>query len=108
MTSGDRPPARLDAAGVDRRITEIRGRMDELDSKLVTLLNERASCAMEIGRLKKTVGLDVYQPEREIEVLQQVRSRNDGPLEADAITRLFERIIDEARRLERSTGAGVE
>ncbi len=82
--------------------------MDELDSKLVTLLNERASCAMEIGRLKKTVGLDVYQPEREIEVLQQVRSRNDGPLEADAITRLFERIIDEARRLERSTGAGVE
>ncbi len=82
--------------------------MDELDAKLVTLLNERASCAMEIGRLKKTVGLDVYQPEREIEVLQQVRSRNDGPLEADAITRLFERIIDEARRLERSTGAGVE
>ena len=82
--------------------------MDDLDSKLVTLLNERASCAMEIGRLKKTVGLDVYQPEREIEVLQQVRSRNDGPLEADAITRLFERIIDEARRLERSTGVGVE
>ncbi len=78
--------------------------MDELDSQLVALLNERASCAKEIGRLKETVGLEVYQPEREIEVLKHVRSRNDGPLDADAITRLFERIIDEARRLERSTG----
>ena len=104
MTSGDRPPAHPDAAEVNRRIIEIRGRMDELDSELVALLNERASCAKEIGRLKETVGLNVYQPEREIEVLKHVRSRNDGPLEADAITRLFERIIDEARRLERSTG----
>ncbi len=78
--------------------------MDELDSQLVTLLNERASCAKKIGRLKETVGLDVYQPDREIEVLKHVRARNDGPLDADAITRLFERIIDEARRLERSTG----
>ena len=108
MTSGDRPPAHPDAAGVDRRITEIRERMDELDSELVTLLNERARCAKEIGHLKETVGLEVYQPAREIEVLKHVRSQNDGPLEADAITRLFERIIDEARRLERSTGSGVE
>jgi len=108
MTSGDRPPAHPNAAGGDRRIAEIRGRMDELDSELVRLLNERASCAKEIGRLKETVGLAVYQPEREIEVLKHVRSRNDGPLDADAITRLFERIIDEARRLERSTGSGTE
>ena len=78
--------------------------MNELDSRLVALLNERASCASEIGQLKETVGLEVYQPEREIEVLKHVRSRNSGPLDADAITRLFERIIDEARRLERSSG----
>ena len=54
------------------------------------------------------MGLEVYQPAREIEVLKHVRSQNAGPLEAEAITRLFERIIDEARRLERSTGSGVE
>ena len=78
--------------------------MDDLDSELVSLLNERASCAKEIGRLKETVGLEVYQPEREIRVLEHVRAQNEGPLQADAITRLFERIIDEARRLERSTG----
>jgi len=102
MTSRDRPSVRPDAVEVDRRIGEIRRRMDELDARLVALLNERASCAMEIGHLKSAVGLEVYQPEREIEVLNQVRARNGGPLEADAITRLFERIIDEARRLERS------
>ena len=104
MTSRNRSSAHTDRAEVDRRITEIRERMDELDSRLVALLNERATCAMEIGQLKETVGLDVYQPDREIEVLTRVRLRNGGPLEADAITRLFERIIDEARRLERSAG----
>ena len=103
MTAENRSPAHPDRRDVDRRITEIRERMTSLDSKLVALLNERARCAREIGQLKETVGLEVYQPQREIEVLSHVRSQNGGPLEADAITRLFERIIDEARRLERSS-----
>lgn len=87
---------------VDRRIAQIRVQMDDLDARLVSLLSQRAACAREIGTLKGTVGLDVYQPEREIEVLEHVRSKNLGPLGADAITRLFERIIDETRRLEHS------
>ena len=102
MTVEQGAPARPDRGDVDRRIAEIRERMTRLDSRLVALLNERAACAREIGRLKETVGLEVYQPQREIEVLRHVRSQNGGPLKADAITRLFERIIDEARRLERS------
>ena len=89
-------------AEVDRRITEIRHRMDELDAELVALLNERARCAGAIGRLKETVGLAVYQPDREVQVLNHVRSVNTGPFDGAAITRLFERIIDEARRLEDS------
>ena len=104
MTSGNQAPGQPDRAEADRRIAKIRGRMDELDSQLVALLNERARCAGEIGHLKRAVGLEVYQPDREIEVLRHVRSRNCGPLDAEAITRLFERIIDEARRLERSAG----
>ena len=56
----------------------------------------------EIGRLKKEPGIEVYQPDREKEVLAHVRGiAAEGPLGADAIARLFERIIDEARRLER-------
>ncbi len=100
----DRQSASPELEAVEREITKIRNRMDELDARLVGLLNERASRAQEIGRLKDTVGLKVYQPQREREVLDHVRSENAGPLDADAITRLFERIIDEARRLERSSG----
>ena len=100
----DRQSSSSALEAVEREITKIRNRMDELDARLVGLLNERASCAQEIGRLKETVGLKVYQPQRERDVLSHVRSENAGPLDADAITRLFERIIDEARRLERSSG----
>jgi chorismate mutase len=78
-----------------------RRRIDELDERLVRLLNERAGCALSIGRLKQTLGLEIYQPEREREVLRHVRELNGGPLDEQAIVRLFERIIDENRRLER-------
>ena len=100
----DRRPAASELEAVQREIAKIRDRMDEIDARLVGLLNERASCAQAIGRLKDTVGLKVYQPQREREVLSHVRSENAGPLDGDAITRLFERIIAEARRLERSSG----
>lgn len=80
---------------------ELRGRIDALDDQLVALLNARASCALAIGRIKEVRGLPIYQPTREVEVLAHVRAVNTGPLDGQAITRLFERIIDEGRRLER-------
>jgi chorismate mutase len=82
-------------------LAELRRQIDALDERLVQLLNERAACALEIGRAKRALGFEVYQPAREVEVLGNVRAANAGPLDAGAITRLFERIIDEARRLER-------
>ena len=75
--------------------------MDDIDRQLVTLLNERAACALDIGRLKEQTGQPIYQPTREAEVLSNVRAANGGPLDHAAMTRLFERVIDEARRLER-------
>ena len=65
------------------------------------LLSARASCALAIGHEKKLLGLEVYQPSREAEVIGHVQRINQGPLDNEAIKRLFERIIDEARRLER-------
>lgn len=82
-------------------IAKLRQRIDELDLALVTLLNERARCALEIGREKERMGVPVYQPAREEDVLANARRANRGPLDDAAVTRLFERIIDEARRLER-------
>ena len=88
-------------AAVDAKLKEFRDRIDRLDEELVRLLNARASCANEIGHLKDQVGMETYQPSRESQVLEHVRGVNPGPLDSGAITRLFERIIDESRRLER-------
>jgi chorismate mutase len=84
----------------------LRERIDELDEQLVRLLNERAACALDVGRAKDALGLAVYQPERERDVLDHVAAVNGGPLDEAAIRRLFERIIDEARRLERLAQRG--
>jgi len=82
-------------------IEALRARIDEIDERLVALLSERAACALAIGKLKEVAGVPIYQPTREAEVLRHVRTVNIGPLDDDAIGRLFERVIDEARWLER-------
>lgn len=82
-------------------LDELRRRIDEIDDRLVDLLNARAACALAIGRVKKAAGLELYQPSRESDVLAHVQQINGGPLDDGAVKRLFERIIDEARRLER-------
>ncbi len=88
----------------------LRRRIDAIDRKLVGLLNERAAHAITLGRVKKERGLPIYQPSREEEVLGNVQGRNGGPLEDAALRRLFERIIDESRRIERiaTTGRGED
>jgi chorismate mutase len=90
------------------RLEELRRQIDAIDEQLVRLLSARAACALEIGHEKKTAGLEVYQPTRETEVLEHVQRVNTGPLDDGAVKRLFERIIDEARRLERIADGGVE
>jgi len=101
------PEARAEA---ERAIDRLRDNIDSVDTVLVKLLNQRAKWALEIGDVKKTVGMAIYQPDREAKVLTRVMERNRGPLPPDAIRRLFERVIDENRRLERigSEGAAQE
>ena len=85
-------------------IDELRSRIDMIDDKLVRLLNVRVACAVEVGRLKHEAGQPIYQPDREAQVLTKVRASATelaGPLEAEAVVRIFERVIDEARRAER-------
>ena len=85
-------------------IADLRRRIDDLDELLVRTLSARAACALEIGRQKKLLGLEIYQPSREADVLSHVQKINPGPLNNESMKRLFERIIDEARRLEREAG----
>jgi chorismate mutase len=89
-------------------IEELRTRIDVIDEQLVRLLNVRVACAVEVGRLKHEAGLPIYQPEREKQVLGRVRESATalaGPLTAEAVVRIFERVIDEARRAEREASS---
>jgi len=86
------------------RIDEWRRRIDAIDDQLVRLLNSRSACVVEIGRLKRALGLPLYSPEREGALLARLLRENTGPLDRGAVQRLFERIIDESRRLERVAG----
>ena len=98
-------------AEVLTNIEELRGRIDVIDEQLVRLLNVRVACAVEVGRLKHEAGLPIYQPEREAQVLNSVRNTATdlgGPLTAEALVRIFERIIDEARRAERAASVRDE
>ena len=81
-----------------------RKRIDLIDDQLSRLLNSRSACAVEIGKIKRALGLPVYSPEREAEILERVSRENPGPLDHTAVRRIFERIIDESRRLERLAG----
>jgi len=91
--SGDRTPG--------DQLQNLRDRIDLLDEAILALLNERSLCANKIGEVKKRRSLAVYDPARESEVLAKVVASNEGPLPDGAARRLFERIIDETRSLER-------
>jgi chorismate mutase len=87
-------------------IDDIRENIDRLDSELLRIFNERASLALHIGHLKKGLDLPVYDPAREKRIFTRMTAENQGPLDDQAIVRLFERVVDESRRLERIMTSG--
>ncbi len=82
-------------------LADCRQRIDVVDRRIVALLNERTRVVQEIGRIKQECGLPIYEPKREDEVFQNVTGCNAGPLAADSVKRIFERIVDEMRSVQR-------
>ncbi|HVA62778.1 MAG TPA: chorismate mutase [Terriglobales bacterium] len=82
-------------------IEKLRQRIDSIDRQLVELLNQRSQCAREIGFLKRSLDLPIYEPNRETTVLANVADANRGPLSELALRRVFERIIDEMRTIQK-------
>jgi chorismate mutase len=82
-------------------LARLRAAVDRVDEVLVKLLNQRAKYAVEIGSVKNVLSVPVYVPEREKEVLAHAERVSEGPLDHAAVRRLFERIIDESRRVQR-------
>ena len=83
------------------RLDELRVFIDDVDRRVVELLNERTRVVEQIGRVKREAQLPIYEPKREDLVFANVTATNHGPLGHDAMRRIFERIIDEMRTVQR-------
>jgi chorismate mutase-like protein len=85
-----------------------RSQIDVIDRRLLDILNERTAIVERIGRIKQEHKLGVYEPKREDQVYANILAHNRGPLPADAVKRIFERIIDEMRTVQRNNMQGGE
>ena len=83
-------------------IVDWRIKIDELDRQIVALISARAHAAQEIGKLKRTIAMPVYEPNRERVIFENVRAANQGPLPDIELTHIYERIIDVMRALQKN------
>ena len=89
-------------------IAEWRRKIDDIDRQLVELVNQRAAAAKEIGRLKRNSDLPIYEPEREKKIFENVTGVNKGPLPNSELIRVFERLIDVMRKLQKDEIVGTQ
>ena len=82
-------------------IADWRKKIDDLDRELVRLINERATCAIEIGRLKQDLDMPVYEPDRERIIYDSIARQNQGPLSQMQLRQVYERLIDVMRQIQR-------
>jgi chorismate mutase len=81
-------------------LDKLRKEIDEIDGQLLDLFNRRADLVLKVGQVKQQMGLKLFDPEREEQILSAVKAKNKGPLPHQSVARLFERVIDESRFLE--------
>lgn len=82
-------------------LASYREKIDGIDLQILALLNERTRVVEQIGAVKRECSLAVYEPRREEAVFRNVIESNTGPLSSDAVRRIFERIVDEMRTLQK-------
>ena len=83
------------------KLQQLRGRIDELDAKLVRLLNERTKLVLDIGKLKRDAGEEIYSPDREDAVLRRIVEKGDGPLPADSLRAIYREVMSASLALEK-------
>ena len=85
-----------------KNLKDFREEINSIDIELLFLFNRRANLVIDLAQIKKSQGKKLFDPERERDIFVSLTEKNPGPLTPDAVVRLFERIIDESRRLERT------
>jgi chorismate mutase-like protein len=94
-------PMPADIEKARQALEACREKIDDVDLRILALLNERTAIAEQIGRIKREAQLPIYEPKREDQVFANVTGNNHGPLPDEAVRRVFERIIDEMRRVQK-------
>ena len=82
-------------------IADWRKKIDEIDRQIIRLINERAKCAQEIGKLKRSTDMPIYEPDRERIIFENVQRENQGPLPDADVQHIYERLIDVMRKLQK-------
>lgn len=81
-------------------VSDWRGRIDEIDCRLLELLNERVKCVLQLAPLKRQAGIPILSPERERDVIERLKKLSDGQLSDEAIERIFALIMAEMRAVQ--------
>ncbi|UCF29933.1 MAG: chorismate mutase [bacterium] len=84
----------------DPRLVNIRSFIDNIDSRIIELLQERATLAKEIGEVKRELGMPILDPAREGKIRRKLAAGAEGPMDTDALVRIYETIMAESRRLQ--------
>lgn len=87
-------------ASTDSEFAELREEIDSIDHQILELVAARIRVVLKVGDYKRARGMKVYDPERERELLERLSKAAPSPLDADTARRIFERLVDESRRLE--------
>ncbi len=90
-----------DVSDAERALAELRVRIDQVDDRILELLDERAACNAEIGRIKARDDASPFVPARELEIYQRLEERSRGPFPRSAIRSVFREIISASISLQR-------
>src|SRR6187399_2169655 len=81
-------------------LEDLRRGIDAVDQQILKLLHERVRLVMQVGEYKRERGIPVYDADRERALLERLCRLAEPPLDAETIRRIFERLVDESRRIE--------
>jgi len=87
-------------------LSQLRRRIDDLDRKIVELLNERANVVVDVGRVKQADGTPIYAPDREQAVLQRIAEMNSGPLPQKTLQAIYRELMSGSFALEKPLRIG--
>lgn len=84
------------------KLSSLRKKIDNIDKQVISFLNERATIAKKVGRLKSRSGAGIYVPDREAQIYKNILKKNKGPLSANALKAIYREIMSSSLSLEKS------